>query len=73
MSSDETETPRPGRYPTLDALQGAAGSLARPLSWAEMREIARENLVNAYRPKAEQDHRRAHRAARGAEGDGSIR
>ena len=34
---------------TIESLGGAAGSLDRPLSWAEMREIAREDyLAEAY-------------------------
>src|SRR3954465_10580787 len=34
---------RPAQYPDLDALQGAAGSLDRPLTWKEMQDIARED------------------------------
>jgi AbrB family looped-hinge helix DNA binding protein len=34
-------------YPTIASLRGAAGSLAKPLSWDEMRAIAREDQVNA--------------------------
>ena len=30
------------RYKDIDSIVGAAGSLKRPLSWHEMREIARE-------------------------------
>ena len=37
------------RYPTVDSLAGAAGTLSKPLSWHEMREIAREeSLVKKY-------------------------
>jgi len=31
------------RYPDVASLRGAAGSLKKPLSWHEMREIARED------------------------------
>jgi antitoxin PrlF len=34
-------------YPTVASLRGAAGSLATPLSWEEMRAIAREDQANA--------------------------
>ncbi|MDQ6604405.1 MAG: AbrB/MazE/SpoVT family DNA-binding domain-containing protein [Chloroflexota bacterium] len=37
-------------YPTVASLRGAAGSLATPLSWDEMRAIAREDQANAARP-----------------------
>jgi AbrB family looped-hinge helix DNA binding protein len=30
------------KYPTVASLRGAAGELAHPLSWEEMRKIARE-------------------------------
>ena len=33
------------RYPDIASLRGAAGSLDKPLSWKEMREIAREDHV----------------------------
>jgi hypothetical protein len=36
---------RRAKFPTLKSLRGAAGSLATPLSWEEMREIAREERV----------------------------
>ncbi len=35
------------RFPTVDSLVGAAGSLDRPLSWDEMRTIAREDRFAA--------------------------
>lgn len=35
------------RYPTIESLRGAAGSLKKPLRWDEMREIAREDRVEA--------------------------
>lgn len=35
------------RYPSVDSLRGAAGSLKKPLSWSEMREIAREDRLKA--------------------------
>jgi antitoxin PrlF len=31
------------RYPDIDSLVGAAGSLSKPLSWKEMRRIAYED------------------------------
>jgi len=31
------------QYPTVASLRGAAGTLGEPLSWEEMREIARED------------------------------
>jgi AbrB family looped-hinge helix DNA binding protein len=37
------------RYSTVDSLAGAAGTLSKPLSWHEIREIAREErLVKKY-------------------------
>jgi AbrB family looped-hinge helix DNA binding protein len=33
-------------YPDIDSLCGAAGSLPRPLSWEQMREIAREDHLD---------------------------
>ncbi|MBI2908051.1 MAG: type II toxin-antitoxin system PrlF family antitoxin [Chloroflexi bacterium] len=35
------------RYPSIASLRGAAGSLKKPLSWPEMREIAREDRSKA--------------------------
>lgn len=35
----------PARYPDIASLSGAAGSLRKPLSWKEMREIAREGRL----------------------------
>ncbi|MHB8645361.1 MAG: AbrB/MazE/SpoVT family DNA-binding domain-containing protein [Thermomicrobiales bacterium] len=37
-------------YPTVASLRGAAGSLAKPASWDEMRTIAREDQANAAHP-----------------------
>ena len=34
-------------YATVASLQGAAGSLKQPLSWEEMRALAREDQANA--------------------------
>ena len=34
-------------YPTIESLAGAAGSLPKPMSWHEMREIAREDRLKA--------------------------
>jgi AbrB family looped-hinge helix DNA binding protein len=40
------------RYPDIASLRGAAGSLKKPLSWQEVREIAREDhLQDNYRNK----------------------
>jgi antitoxin PrlF len=35
------------RFPTVASLAGAAGSLAKPVSWNEMRQIAREDRLAA--------------------------
>jgi antitoxin PrlF len=35
------------KYPTLSSLRGAAGELAKPLSWKEMLAIAREDHLAA--------------------------
>src|SRR4051794_33602689 len=35
------------RYSTIASLRGAAGALPRPLSWKEVREIAREDALAA--------------------------
>jgi len=43
---------RPASYATVASLRGAAGSLKKPLSWPEVREIAREDArvrKNAHR------------------------
>lgn len=34
-------------YPDIASLRGAAGSLKKPLSWQEVREIAREDHLQA--------------------------
>lgn len=34
---------RAPRYPDIDSLRGMAGTLPKPLSWHEIREIARED------------------------------
>ena len=39
------------RYPDVASLRGAAGSLEKPLSWPEMRQIAREDQLQAEQPK----------------------
>ena len=33
------------KYPTVASLRGAAGKLAQPLSWEEMRQIAQEDRL----------------------------
>jgi antitoxin PrlF len=33
------------RYPTVESLRGAAGTLKQPISWNEMRDIAREDAL----------------------------
>lgn len=35
------------RYPDIDSLAGAAGSLSKPLSWKDMRRIAYEDRFSA--------------------------
>ncbi len=35
------------RYPTIASLRGAAGTLKSPLSWKEMRSIARDERFKA--------------------------
>lgn len=35
------------RYRSISSLHGAAGSLKEPLSWQKMREIAREERLEA--------------------------
>src|SRR5260221_359026 len=37
-------------YPTVASLRGAAGSLANPLEWDEIRAIAREDQAKAAHP-----------------------
>ena len=37
------------KYPTVASLRGAAGKLAQPLTWDEMRQIAREDRLQASR------------------------
>jgi bifunctional DNA-binding transcriptional regulator/antitoxin component of YhaV-PrlF toxin-antitoxin module len=40
------------KYPTIASLRGAAGTLDRPMSWDEMRNIAREDaLLDEYLPR----------------------
>jgi AbrB family looped-hinge helix DNA binding protein len=34
------------QYPTVASLRGAAGTLAQPRSWAEMRRMAREDHLD---------------------------
>lgn len=34
------------KYPTIASLRGAAGSLSKPLSWKEMKQIAMEDRFN---------------------------
>lgn len=33
------------QYPTIQSLRGAAGSLKQPVSWKEMRRLAREDRL----------------------------
>lgn len=35
------------RYPTIASLRGAAGALKKPLSWEEVKTIAREDYLDA--------------------------
>jgi AbrB family looped-hinge helix DNA binding protein len=41
---------RTSKYPTVASIRGAAGTLAQPLSWEEMRRIARENHLYEAQP-----------------------
>jgi len=38
-------------YPTIATLAGAAGTLEKPLSWAQMRQIAHEDRLADTRPE----------------------
>ncbi len=40
---------RRAKYPTLESLRGAAGTLDRPLSWEEIEEIARDDRAEKFR------------------------
>jgi antitoxin PrlF len=33
------------QYPTIDSLRGIAGTLPRPMSWREVKDVAREDHV----------------------------
>ena len=39
------------RYPNIASLRGAAGSMKKPLSWPQMRQIAREDHLQAEHAK----------------------
>ena len=39
------------RYPNIASLRGAAGSMKKPLSWPQMRQIAREDYLQAQHAK----------------------
>ena len=43
IESDGVVRLRVPRYPDIASLRGAAGSLGKPMSWQETREIARED------------------------------
>lgn len=45
IEDDGTVVLRPASYPSVESLRGAAGTLERPLSWEEMRRIAREDAL----------------------------
>ena len=52
IEDDGTIKVRAPTYPTVASLAGAAGSLKHPVSWEEMRQIAREDyLAEEYLPK----------------------
>jgi AbrB family looped-hinge helix DNA binding protein len=38
---------RPPTYPTIASLAGAAGKLPKPMTWEEMRQIARDDYVTS--------------------------
>lgn len=50
LKSDGTVWLASPRYPDIASLRGAAGTLKRPVSWQEMREIAREDRLKAKFP-----------------------
>jgi AbrB family looped-hinge helix DNA binding protein len=41
---------RAPEYPDVDALSGAAGRLEKPLTWKEVRDIARDERLASSRP-----------------------
>ncbi len=41
------------QYPTVASLRGAAGTLPEPLSWEQMREIAREDRLRKEHERGE--------------------
>ena len=53
LESDGTVRLIAPRYPSVASLRGAAGSLDRPLSWEQMRDIAREDHLKATGSSAE--------------------
>lgn len=50
IEPDGTVWVRAPRYPTLESLRGAAGSLKRTIPWDRVRKIAREDRESAARP-----------------------
>ena len=50
IEPDGTVRLRAPRYPNVASLRGAAGSLKKPLSWEEMRAIAREDRLQPRHP-----------------------
>lgn len=46
-ASERNRLAQPTRYPDIKSLRGVAGSLAKPVSWREMREIAYEDRLYA--------------------------
>lgn len=62
IEDDGTIRLRAPLFPTIASLAGIAGSLERPFSWREMREIAREDhLAGEYPIRPEDDERRGER------------
>ena len=47
VEDDGTITLRIPKHPTIASLAGAAGALDRPMSWDQVREIAREDRFDA--------------------------
>jgi antitoxin PrlF len=45
VDDDGTISLRPPTYPTISSLAGAAGKLAEPMTWEEMRRIAIEDYI----------------------------
>lgn len=47
LDATDQVTLKAAKYPTIASLRGAAGKLKTPLTWSEMRQIAREDRQKA--------------------------